>query len=265
MSGMTHSGGERILRRLSPGDANPILVADFQAMSMAPRLSDMLSQRIQGQAVFQIDPIGVLSEQRLYVPLRELAAACADEFAGSGAVHGHVLVIGHCSAAPLALGVANLLAPAREVTAVLVNPTWPDDAHVTAKFTEFIGKFGPATRPAPNLDADPGLAVSAMEQVFKDEITALATSRGLSGSAGAFTDLIVWYRAWLAFLLAGRNDMRAGSAAGPAAVTVLSDSPSTLEVPGLDKNAYRVLELAPQPVGTVTPELAEIVAAHVLG
>jgi hypothetical protein len=73
---MTHSGEARILRRLNPGDANPILVADFQAMSMAPRLSETLSERIHGQAVFQIDPIGVLSEERLYVPLPELAAAC---------------------------------------------------------------------------------------------------------------------------------------------------------------------------------------------
>ncbi len=262
MSGMTHPGDERILRRLSPGDADPILVVDFQAMSMAPRLSEMLSERIPSRAVFQIDPIGVLSGQRLYVPLPKLAAACASELSSAGAAHGHVLVIGHCSAAPLALGVANLLAPARGVTAVLVNPTWPDDAHVAAKFTEFLGKFGPATRPAPDLDADPVQVVSAMEQVFKDEITALATSRGLSSSAGAFSDLILWYRAWLAFLLAGRNDKRA---AGRAAVTVLSDSPSTLEVPGLSRDAYPVRELAPQPVGRVTPELAEMVADHVVG
>jgi hypothetical protein len=144
-----------------------------------------------------------------------------------------------------------------------VNPTWPDDAHLTAKFTEFLGKFGAATHPAPDLDSDPDLVVAAMERVFVDEVTALATRRGLDSSAAAFTDLIVWYRAWLAFLLAGRNGLRGGPVTGQAAVTVLSDAPSRLTVPGLSRTAYPVRELAPQPIGTVTPELAEIVAAHI--
>jgi hypothetical protein len=260
---MTHSGDERILRRLSPGDADPILVADFQAMSMAPRLSEVLSERIQDQTVFQIDPIGVLSGERLYVPLPELAAACAGEFLNCGADHGRVLVIGHCSAAPLALRVAGLLASTRSVTAVLVNPTWPGDDHVTTKFEEFLAKFGPGARPAPDLDAEPDRVVSAMGQVLLDEIVALAAARGVSGSAGAFSDLIVWYRAWLAFLLAGRNDTQIAQAAGQAAVSVLSDTPATVTVPGLSRDAYPVQELPAQPVGAVTPELAAIVAAHV--
>ena len=49
---------------------------------------------------------------------------------------------------------------------------------------------------------------------------------------------------------------------GQAEVTVLSDSPSTLTVEGLSKNAYRVREL-PQPTDTVTVEVAKIVATYV--
>jgi hypothetical protein len=261
---MTHSGDERILRRLSPGDTDPILVADFQAMSMSPRLSEMLSDRIRGRGVFQIDPIGMLSGDRRYASMPELAAACVGEFLGTGASRGRVHVIGHCSASPLALRVAGRLAATRPVTAVLVNPTWPDDDHVTAKFTEFLGKFGPATRTPPDLAADPDRVMSTMERILLDEVTALAASQGLSGSAGAFTDLIVWYRAWLAFVLAGRNDPRVGLAAGQAAVTVLSDSPSTVTVPGRSRDAYLVRELPAQPVGTVTPELAELVATSIV-
>jgi hypothetical protein len=260
---MTHSDDELILLRLSTGEASPILVADFQAMTMAPRLSEMLSESVQGQSVFQIDPVRVLSGNRLYVPLPELAAACADAFLSSGADDGRVFVVGHCSAAPLALRVAGLLASTRSVTAVLLNPSWPDDEHVATKFAEFLTKFGPAVRPCPDLDADACLVVSAMEQVFREEMMALAASRGLAGLAGAFSDLLVWYRAWLAFLLAGRNDASIDRAAGRATVTVLSDSPSTVAVPGLSKEAYRVYELPPQPVGTVSRELAEIVAPHV--
>jgi hypothetical protein len=261
---MTDSGGgELILQRLSTGKASPILVADFQAMSMAPRLSETLSECVQGQAVFQIDPVRVLSGTRLYASLPQLAAACVDEFLGFGADHGRVFVVGHCSAAPLALRVADLLAPARLVTAVLVNPSWPADEYVTAMFAEFLAKFGKANRPCPDLDADPCLVVSAMEQVFREEMTVLAASRGLSGGAGAFADLLGWYRGWLAFLLAGRNDRMTERAAARAAVTVLSDHLSTVNVPGLGKDSYRVRELPPQPAGTVTRELAEIVAAHV--
>lgn len=262
---MTHSDvAEPILKRLSTGEANPILVADFQALSLAPRLSEMLSERVQGQAVFQIDPVGVLSGTRLYAPLPELAAACAEEFLSSGAYHGHVFVVGHCSASALSLRVADLLAPTLSVTAVLVQPAWCDDEHVTTMFAEFLAKFGPATRPCPDLNADPGLVVSAIEQVFRDEITALAASRGLSGSVGAFSDLLLWYRAWLAFLLACRNDTSIEQAVGRAAVTVLSDSPSTVTIAGLPKDAYQVCAVPErQPAGPVTPELAELVVALV--
>lgn len=257
---MTAGLDERILRRLSDGGADPILVADFQAMSMAPRLSERLREHLAGRTVFQLDPIAVLSGSRRYLPMPELAAAGAAEFRAAGADQGDVLVIGHCSAAPLALRVAAELAGSRPVQAVLVNPSWPDDEHVTSKFTEFLGKFGPGPYPAPELSGDPVEVIGAMERVFQDKIAALAASRGISGTASAFTDLIVWYRAWLAFVLAGRNDPPLSGSL--PAITVLSDAAATIAVPGLDRAAYAVTEIPPQPVGAATPELAQIVAGH---
>ncbi|MFL6162162.1 MAG: alpha/beta fold hydrolase [Jatrophihabitantaceae bacterium] len=254
---------ELILRRLSAGEANPILVADFQSLSAAPRLSELLSECVRAQPVFQIDPVGVLSGPRRYVPLPDLAAACVDEFLCTGADHGQVFVVGHCSASALSLRVAGLLASTRSVTAVLVLPAWPGDALVATMFAEFLTKFGTATHSCPGLDADPDLVVSAMEQIFRDEIAALAASRGLTGATGAFSDLLVWYRGWLAFLLACRNDTSIDRAVGRAAVTVLSGSPSTGTVPGLGKDAYRVCQLPSGLGSAVTPELAELVAAHV--
>ncbi|MEV4118620.1 hypothetical protein [Micromonospora sp. NPDC049645] len=255
---------ELFLQRLSGGEANPILVADFQALSMAPRLSEMLSENVQGRPVFQIDPIGALSGTRLYIPLPELAAACVDEFLRSGADNGHVFVIGHCSSSALSLRVADMLASSRPVTALLVQPGWPDDELVQEKFDEYLSKFGPATRSCPDLDGDPSTVVAAMEQVFRDEVTALAANRDLGGTMGAFSDLIVWYRGWLAFLLACRNDTSIEGALGRAAVTVLSDSPSTVEVKGLNRDAYQVVELPmPQPAGPIVPELAEFIATQV--
>ncbi|MEU4779410.1 alpha/beta fold hydrolase [Micromonospora sp. NPDC023633] len=262
---MTHSEiDELILRRLSAGDANPILVADFQALSLAPRMSEMLSESVQDRPVFQIDPIGVLTGSRRYVPLPELAATCVDEFLRFGADRGPAFVVGHCSAAALTLRVADLLASSRPVTAVLVQPAWPDDELVADKFAEYLSKFGKATRACPELNGDPEQVVAEMEQIFRDEMNALAASRDLAGSMAAFSDLLVWYRGWLAFLLACRNDTSTDRAAARAAVTVMSDSPSTVTARGLSKDAYQVCELStPQPAGKVTRELADIVAAYI--
>jgi hypothetical protein len=102
-----------------------------------------------------------------------------------------------------------------------------------------------------------------MEQLFREQIAVLAASKGLSGSAGAFSDLLAWYRAWLAFLLASRNDVSTDHAAGQAAVTVLSDSLPAVTVPGRAREACRMQQVPAQSAGTVTRELAEIVAAHV--
>ncbi|NJC11491.1 hypothetical protein F4558_001317 [Micromonospora profundi] len=255
---------ELILRRLSAGDSDPILVADFQALSLAPRMSEMLSESVGDRPVFQIDPISVLMGECRYASLPELAETCAEQFRKSGADHGHMFVVGHCSASALALRVADLLAADRPVTAVLLQPAWPDDELVAGKFAEYAGKFGRTARPCPDLDADPELVVAEIEQIFRDEMSGLAAGRDLTDAMGAFGDLLVWYRGWLAFLLACRNDVEVGRTGGRAAVTVLSDSPSTVEVKGLDRTAYDIVALpSPQPAGPVTPELAGHVAAYV--
>jgi hypothetical protein len=214
--------------------------------------------------VFQIDPIGVLTGERRYASLPELAGECAEQFRRSGADDGHMFVVGHCSASALALRVADLLAADRPVTAVLLQPAWPDDELVAEKFAEYADKFGRTARPCPNLDADPERVVAEIEHIFRDEMSALAAGRDLTDAMGAFGDLLVWYRGWLAFLLACRNDAGVGRTGGRAAVTVLSDSPSTVAVKGLDRSAYEVMELpSPQPAGPVTAELAEHVAAYI--
>jgi len=261
---------ERIVRRLSVGRADPIVVADFQSLSLAPRLSEMLSQHVAHRPVFQIDPIGVLTGARLYISLPELATACVDELLSCAAEAGHVVVIGHCSAAALSLRVADLLAATGPVTALLVEPAWPDDELVTAKFAEYLTKFTTTTHPCPDLNQDPHHIISAIHQLFHDELTALATHRNLTTSMGAFTDLLLWYRAWLAFLLACRNDTPTEhttthtTTKAKAAVTVLTGSPATLTLKGLNQNTYQTHHLpTPQPPGPPTPELAQLIATHI--
>ena len=254
-----------ILRQLTAGDAEPVLVADFQQYSMAPRLSQLLSDRAEGHAVYQIDPVGVLSQDQLYMSLPELADACVQAFLSSDPpAGGRAVVAGHCSASALSLRVAGLLEQGgHQADVILVGPAWPDEEHVRARFAEFLDHLRTPRRSCPDLDGDPHDSVARMQQALQDEIVAVAVRSGLDGATGAFAELLAWYRAWLAFLLACRNDLRATWETPTAAVTVLAANAGAVSVPGLDPDAYRVVEV---PVlgqkKPITPELAEAVFAE---
>jgi hypothetical protein len=254
---------ELILKQLTAGEEEPVLVADFQAFSTAPRLSRMLSGRVGGRPVYQVDPVTVLAQDQLYLPLSALAAACVDAFTSGTPPGGRVFVVGHCSAAALALHIARLLEGSREVTVLLVLPTWPDDDHVRTRFTEFLANIGAATNSCPDLDSDASGCVAAMETILRAELAAVAAGRGLGTAADAFADLLAWYRAWLSFLLACRNDLPLARATTTAAVRVLSDAVIPAGIPGLRETAYQVrrLPFAGQ-ASRVTTQLAEFVAAQ---
>lgn len=265
---------ELIVRRLTDGDSEPVIVADFEAFSDAPNLGRLLADRNGGRPVYQIDPVGVLSEDQRYVSVPDLAAACADAFLAAGPAQGRVFVVGYCSAAGLSLHIARRLASSRPITVLLVRPSWPDDEHVTVRFAQFQANIGTSSRPCPDLDGDPAEAVSAMEQVLKDQLVDLAESMGLGTSAEPFLDLLTRYRAWLAFLLACRNDSPADRRAHTAVVKVLTDTPAGTVIPGLSPDVYQVCPLpdlgahdhGPDGAGqgnAASPELAEVVLAQI--
>ncbi len=252
---------ELILKQLTTGNAEPVLVADFQECSTAPRLSQLLSARAHGHPVYQIDPVGVLQDQ-LYVPLPELAAACAEAFLASSPGAGRVYIVGHCSASTLSLHVAKLLEGSRKVEVILVGPAWPDEEHVWNRFAEFLDNLGAAPRPCPALTGDPGESVAAMEESLREELTAVAVRSGLDGASDVFAELLAWYRGWLAFLLACRNTLLTAWDPPIAAITVLCGT-GAASIPGLSPDAYRVVS---EPVlgqeNPITPELAESVLAQ---
>ncbi len=252
------------LRQLTGGHAEPVLVAEFQAWTNAPRLSRLLSGLAEGHPVYQIDPVGVLSGDQLYLPLRDLAAACVEEFLASGPPDGRIFIAGHCSASALSLHVARLLGESRDVTAVLVAPVWPDEEHVRDRFAESLSKLGAPARPCPELDGDPAAAVGRMESVIMEELIAVAASRGVHRPANVFRELVAWYRGWLAFLLACHNDPPMAWATSSAEVIVLSPATAKCTVPGLSDDAYQLRQI---PVlreeDPITPELAESVLAQI--
>ncbi len=252
-----------ILRQITAGDAGPVLVADFQAFSSAPRLSHLISTRAQGQPVYQVDPLNALSGDRAYVSLADMAAEAAQEFGRSEPADGPVSVIGYCSAAALALHVATLLARSQPAVAVLLRPTWPGTEMITAEFAKLTANLKSSGRPDPVLDGNPGECVTSMEQALRADIAALAASQGLEDAEDTFAELLMTYRSWLSFLLACRNDPRSAWDGGAAAVTVLTELPEA-SVPRLSPSAVRH-ERLPEVSGNnpVTPEVVDLVVAQV--
>lgn len=264
MDGVADAG--LILTRLAAGAAKPVLVADFQAFSSAPRLSGLISDRAEGRPVYQVDPLGALSQDRPYISLADLAAEAAGSFARSQPPDGPAVVVGYCSAAALSVRIAALLARSRPATAVLLRPSWPSTGTIEKQFAALAANLGAGQLSCPELDGDPGHCVRRMEELFRAELAALVTSQGLDESDDTFGELLLTYRSWLAFLLACRNDSLEGLAAGPTAVTVLTEAPDDTTVPGLAPGSFKVSPLpALDDDNPITPEVVELLAAQITG
>jgi hypothetical protein len=209
-----------------------------------------------------VDPRGALSGDRLYATLPDLAEETAAIFRSgesAAATEQRAFVVSHCSAAGLSLRIASLLSSDREVTAILVQPTWPGAEHIAERFADFQGKLGAGSRPCPDLDGDPWSCIAEIERLMTEDLTGLAARLGFSAVPLAFSELRVSYRTWLAFLLACRNDQPAIAPSAAVAVSVLTDE-SGFVLPGAAPGRCRITPPPPaeQP-DAVTPELATAV------
>lgn len=230
------------LDQLSAGDAEPVLVADFQTFSTEPRLGALLADGSRGRPVYQVDPLTALTGSRVYFSLPELAQACADRFRSLNSDAAPMFVVGYCSAAAMALHVAKLLEPQREVTVILVQPSWPGEKDIQARLAEYMASMGAANSSCSELGGDPCRAIARLEQAMRVRLEAVAAANGLDGSA-PFGDLLARYRSWLAFLLACRNDSSESRAPGTSTVKILTDEPAAAEGSGLRPGIYHVCQL----------------------
>ena len=190
------------VEQLAGGDRAPVLVVDFVQFTSTQPLPDELARHGRGHPVLRIDPVTDLAREPAYRPLDALADGYAEACRRQGLAGGRIAVVGHCSAAPLALALADRLAGAAEVSPVLVRPTWPDAAMVAADFRSFRDELGAAAGPVPAA-ADPDLALRQMTVVLHDDLRAMARTQGLDPGSAVIADMLARYRAWLGFLLAG--------------------------------------------------------------
>lgn len=234
------------VKRLTQGDAEPVIVIDFLRVSAAPRLSTMFAGEVCGHPVFAADPVADLARCAAIVPLAELAAGYADAFRATAPAAEAVVVVGYCAAAALALQVADRLAGSGRVRAILAQPTWPDAAMVSVNVAGFRADLGVTDGSPCDLDGDPGVILHRLEGVLRADMRAMARASGLDGSATvakALADLLDRYRAWLGFLLASRAALERPWHPG-VPVDVLAGTSGPAAVPWLGPGSYAVTRLA---------------------
>jgi hypothetical protein len=260
-------GNTPICSQLSAGGGAAIVVVDFQALDDGPRLSQLLSEAAVGQRIYQVDPLAALSGDRLYAALPEMADESVAIFRScesSKLTEQPVFVVSQCSAAGLSLQIADRLIGAGKVSAILVQPTWPDAEDITVQFADFQRKLGLGSRPCPDLGGDPWSWSAEMERSMREGLNGLATRLGLAAPPLAFAELLEAYRAWLAFLLACRNDLPPKAPCAALTVSVLTDEPDFV-LPGTSPGECRITPLPPaERPNAMTRNLAKLVLEQVV-
>ncbi|SRR6266705_859558 len=237
------SCAEPMFERLTADGAEPVFVADFQRVSSTPRFGELLSVGHSGHPVYQADPVGYLAARSGYQPLAELAELYASAFLGTGAVERAVTVVGYCSAAALSLRIAERLARSCEVRAILVRPAWPDDVMIDSEFARLRVNLGAAKTACPDLATDNASILRRMEQLLRADLRTMITARNLHEPSVLASGLHARSLAWLSFLLACREDVKAPWRGVPAPEVVTLPAGDAL-VPWIDPGAYPVTRIS---------------------
>ncbi|MEU9147281.1 hypothetical protein [Streptomyces sp. NPDC048349] len=195
------------LSALSSGDDAPVVVVDFSKFTGEKTVSELLGSLIEDRPVLKVDPVADLSVTTAWLSLQELARAYTEllcELEQSPA-----LLVGYCSAAPLALAIAEELAAAdRTVPVQLIAPGFPDRLLVHEELTEIRQSIGaPSTAEDFGLDSDSGVAMDQIRAVLQRDLVAAAVANGLSVvEAEILTEeLGARYGAWLAYVLSAAD------------------------------------------------------------
>lgn len=245
------------LDQLSAGSGDPVVVVDFVQFSTAQPLSEELSRYGSGHPVFRIDPVTDLAREQAYRPFEDLVEGYVERCLQRGLDRGPLAVVGHCSAAALALAMAARLGGRAPVSSVLVRPMWADDAVIAADFRGFRTDLGADPGPVPDLTADPDLGLRQMSVLLRDDLRAMALTHDLDPASAALGDMLARYRAWLGFLLAGRAG-RTGPRQWPDGTpppVLLLDADAEPVLPGFEPGSCPVVRL-PAPDGTPRTDAA---------
>jgi len=257
---MTGTVSSFLPERLSSGTAGSVLVVDFQPYSSGKRLGELIAAGAPDRAVQQIEPARDLAARRDYLSLDELA----DEYASNCRAAGDTVLVGYCSAAILAVRLADRLPGSR---VVLLRPTWPDTAMVTETLADVRAELGAAGELAPELAGAAADVLGRLSDTLHRDLRALANLHGLDPTARPLLELLERYQGWFGYLLAARAavDGVRGRADRPSTdLLALADSAEQAAVPGLAAGSYRrrLVHLPDGATELATAELARLLLAE---
>ncbi|HEX4729586.1 MAG TPA: hypothetical protein VH298_17380 [Jatrophihabitans sp.] len=249
--------------RLSSGTAGSVLVVDFQPYSSGKRLGELIATGTPDRAVQQIEPARDLAGRPDYLGLDELADEYASSYLAAGDP-GRTVLVGYCSAAVLAVRLAERLPGSR---VVLLRPTWPDTAMVAETLSDVRTELGAAGEPAPELVGAGPDVLARLSDTLHHDLQALANLHSLDPTSRPLLELLERYRGWFGYLLAARaavDGLHGQADRPPADLLALADSAEQASVPGLVAGSYRrrLVHLPDAAADLVTAELARLLLAE---
>ncbi|MFF9011040.1 hypothetical protein ACF087_35350 [Streptomyces goshikiensis] len=192
---------------LSSGVGAPVVVVDFTKFTGEQTVSELLCSLVEDRSLLRVDPVADLSVTTAWLSLQELARAYADLLCELE--EPPALLVGYCSAASLALAIAEELAAAgRTVPVQLIAPGFPDRLLVHEELTEIRQSIGaPSMAENLGLDGDSDVAMDQIRAVLQRDLIAAAVANGLSTvEAEILTEeLGARYGAWLAYVLSAAD------------------------------------------------------------
>ena len=164
------------------------------------------------------------------------------------------MLVGYCSAAVLAVRIAERLAGGR---VVLARPSWPDTAMVAETLADVRAELGAAGEPPPELTGAASAVLDQVSDTLHRDLQALANLHGLDPTGRPLLELLERYQGWFGYLLAARaavDGLREQARRPPTELLVLAESAEQAAVPGLTAGSYqrRLVNLP----GDAAPDLA---------
>ncbi|GAA0443969.1 hypothetical protein Acor_27300 [Acrocarpospora corrugata] len=196
-----------MLEKIVEGDLPPVIVVDFAMFSVADTMTGLMGVPGSGRAVYRVDAVQDL-EIHGALSIAELAALYAGEIGKLASPPAAVL--GYCSAATLALALADRLGERPEV--ILVEPTWLT--------TDMIGQELANLRAGLGTSGEPPAEISPASVLgtLTGDLTGKLAAEGMSEAEveTCVSMLTLRYDAWFGFLFATEK------AAVPMPVTPVS-------------------------------------------
>ncbi|MBV9451853.1 MAG: hypothetical protein JO345_38795 [Streptosporangiaceae bacterium] len=260
---MSDLGFEPEFRHLTGNSGNMAAVIDFLQFSAAPRLGEMLCGHGSDVQIYDFDPLADLEKSSNYVDLNILALAYATAFREKLAPGQRASLVGYCSTAALTMLVAGALASDYDISAVLVQPSWPDNRMIASELTKYRTVFGAEIDPDIDIESDPLAVLGFIDQVYTAALEK-SSDHNSAEHAEYMSDFVARHRSWLWFLVATRNALLVPCAQKLPTHVIMGKEGSGW-MPWLALCPYTVVRLTSQNDNLFDDSLATVILSHVIG